>query len=274
MNLELHPLCSFFPRLNESDFNVLKRDIEENGQIQPITLLNGMILDGGNRYRAIVELGIEPIFHEYTGENPVKYVLSANLHRRHLTQGQAAVIVSAMQDWSRANLHGGDRKSENQSAMLHLDSVEKRADESGVSIRTQKDADKLSKNAPPEVIKQVTTGQKSLNKALVESGLKEPKKPLEDEQPSLMGIIEDLSDLNKSLKTDNDRLEKIVNSEDSNAELLKQIVVLNATNAALNSRLNGMNTERTAMIGRIRWLEKQLKKHQAEIKPDNADDPW
>ena len=95
-----------------------------------------------------------------------------------------------------------------------------------------------------------------------------------NDEPSLNDIIDDLSEINKSLTAENSILEKAVNSDNTNAELLKQIMVLNATNAALNSRLNGMNTERTAMLGRIKWLEKQLKKYQAEIKPDNKDDPW
>lgn len=284
-NLELHPLCTYFPRMNDSDFNALKSDINASGQIYPIYLLDGMILDGGNRYRALIELGITPICEEYTGNNPVQFVLSSNLHRRHLTQGQAAAIVSATQDWQNAHSRGGDRKSEeskNQSATLHFDSAESRASESGAGLRTQKDADKLVKHATPELVKQVTTGEKSLNHALVEADLKPPRKPAEpkhepeNDEPSLSDIIDDLHTMNKELTAENAVLTKTVESDDKVATLLKEVMVLNATNNALNSRLNGMNTERTAMIGRIKWLEKQLKKHAPEAKtaPTNEVDAW
>lgn len=42
-------------------------DIKTNGLSQPITLHNGFILDGGNRYRACMEAGIEPRFVEFEG---------------------------------------------------------------------------------------------------------------------------------------------------------------------------------------------------------------
>jgi hypothetical protein len=53
----------------------------------PIYTLDGVILDGGNRYRALCELGIEPVMIEYTGSNPTQFILSSNLLRRHLSQG-------------------------------------------------------------------------------------------------------------------------------------------------------------------------------------------
>ena len=53
----------------------------------------GKILDGRNRYRACVELGIEPETTNYTGNDPVGFSLSLNLHRRHLTSDQRAAIA-------------------------------------------------------------------------------------------------------------------------------------------------------------------------------------
>lgn len=162
--LELHPLCTLFPRLTGAEFEALQADIIANGQREPITVHEGLVLDGGNRYRACIEAGVEPLLQEFTGTDPVSFVLSANLHRRHLTPGQQATIVSRAQDWTRAHCAGGDRKSD-QSATLHLDSVSDRAAQSGASIRTQKMADKVSRESP-ELAKRVAHGEISLPKAL------------------------------------------------------------------------------------------------------------
>ena len=52
MTHELHPLCTLFPRMGGAEFDALCADIKANGLREAITLHNGMILDGGNRYRA------------------------------------------------------------------------------------------------------------------------------------------------------------------------------------------------------------------------------
>lgn len=173
--LELHPLCTLFPRLAGAEFDALKADIVANGQREPITVHQGLVLDGGNRYRACTEAGIEPITNAFTGADPVAFVLSANLHRRHLTPGQQAAIVASAQDWSRAHGAGGDRRSD-QAATLPLDSVADRAVQSGASERTQRMADKVARQSP-ELAKQVAHGEISLPKALEQLAPRAPAVP-------------------------------------------------------------------------------------------------
>lgn len=176
MSYELHPLCTLFPRLTGAEFDALRDDIKTNGLRQPIVLHAGMILDGGNRYRACVDAGIEPTFTEFAGGNLVSFVLSANLHRRHMSAGQQAAIVASAQDWAKAQKRGGDRKSD-QSATLHLDRTEDRAAAAGASVRTQKMADKVAK-ADPELAKQVAHGEVSLPAAV-----RQISPPKADKQP-------------------------------------------------------------------------------------------
>ncbi|MGS0982071.1 ParB/RepB/Spo0J family partition protein [Burkholderia glumae] len=164
IELDLHPLCALFPRLEGVEFDALKADIAANGQRSPIIICDRQILDGGNRYRACVELGIAPVTTPFEGADPLAYVLSLNLHRRHLSPGQQAAIVAAATDWLQAFAHGGDRKSD-QAATLPLDTVASRAAQSGASERTQRMADKVAK-ADPELAKRVAHGEMSLPKAV------------------------------------------------------------------------------------------------------------
>lgn len=260
-DLELHPLCSYFPRMSDSEFNALKSDINVNGQLHPIFILDGMILDGGNRYRALTDLGITPICEEYTGNNPVQFVLSSNLHRRHLTQGQAAAIVSATQDWAKAHpAHRVAKEagtsaalSKNQTAQVPLDTVADRAAESGTGERTQRKADKLVKNATSELVKQVTTGEKSLNQALKEI---DPPKVINDfeipedepeNEPDFNEIIEDLQAQIKEVSDENKVLKNIIESNEEKAAIL-----------SLTTRLNTAQTNLNKALRKIDWMKKRL----------------
>lgn len=172
MTYELHPLCTLFPRLNGAEFNALRDDIKANGLRSPIVLHDGMILDGGNRYRACIEAEVEPVFAEFEGGNLVSFVLSANLHRRHMKEGQSAAIVSSAADWAAAAKQGGTGANrhagkEQTGKIATLQTVAQRAAESGASERTQRMADKVAK-ADPELAKQVAHGEVSLPKAVAQ----------------------------------------------------------------------------------------------------------
>lgn len=92
--MEFHEAANIFPMLTGDDYRALVEDIRQNGQHEPITLYDGKILDGRNRYAACLELGIEPWCREWDGSgSPISYVVSLNLHRRHLTSSQRAVIA-------------------------------------------------------------------------------------------------------------------------------------------------------------------------------------
>lgn len=161
-NYPLHPLCSLFPRMSGYEFECLKLDIKENGQREPIITHDGMILDGGNRYAACIELGIEPSIIKFGGGNVATYVLSANLHRRHLLPGQQAAIVSCVQDWSKSQTKG---HSANGSMEPFKDTTASRAKQSGVSKSTQKRADAVAK-ADPKLAAQVARGEVKLQAAV------------------------------------------------------------------------------------------------------------
>ena len=93
MTLAAHPFASIIPAMSEEEYVSLRQGIGAQGLQHPITLYQDQILDGRNRYRACDELGIEPRFDTYEGTDPVAHVLSLNIHRRHLSKTQLAMVA-------------------------------------------------------------------------------------------------------------------------------------------------------------------------------------
>ena len=97
--LQFHPACLAFPPLKDNELGELAQDIAANGLRNPIVLLQGKILDGRNRYLACEIAGVTPRFVEFEGEDPIAWVLSQNLVRRHLTASQKAVVALDLLPW-------------------------------------------------------------------------------------------------------------------------------------------------------------------------------
>jgi hypothetical protein len=106
-SLEFHPIADLFPILDKDSigFKALVEDIKANKQHDPVRLYEGKILDGRNRYNACVHLGIDVASLDYLGSDPIGYVLSVNLHRRHLSVSQRAMVAAKLATFT----HGGDR---------------------------------------------------------------------------------------------------------------------------------------------------------------------
>jgi ParB/Sulfiredoxin domain len=91
-----------FPPMSD-EYAALVEDIRENGLRDPIVLLDRQVLDGRNRHRACEEIGIEAIARPWDGRgDPLSYVISKNLRRRHLNESQRAMVADKI-----ANLKEG-----------------------------------------------------------------------------------------------------------------------------------------------------------------------
>jgi ParB-like chromosome segregation protein Spo0J len=100
-----HPLAEIFPPLEGEEFSALAEDIKANGLRSPVVLFEGKILDGRNRWKACERIGVKPKTIEYRGDDPLGYVISLNLNRRHLTPGQRAMVAEKIVTAT----HGGHR---------------------------------------------------------------------------------------------------------------------------------------------------------------------
>src|SRR5262245_3642873 len=95
---DFHPLADLFPMLEDKSaaFEALVDDIKERRQQEPVWLYEGKILDGRNRYLACQKLGREIQVKDFAGDDPIGFVLGANLHRRHLNESQRAMVAAKL----------------------------------------------------------------------------------------------------------------------------------------------------------------------------------
>lgn len=254
MTYELHPLCTLFPRVVGAEFDALVADIRANGLRQAIVLYGDMILDGGNRYRACLEAGVNPHFEHYEGDSIVSFVLSSNLHRRHLSPGQQAAIVSSAQDWGKAQSVGNPQLRN----VAQLDTAKDRAAQSGASHRTQQMADKVAK-ASPDLARQVAHGEISLPKAIEQISPKpaphvEPMPEPEYEGPS----AEEIRAAELQEQADQEAFNKLLLADDKLASAYEEIKRLNAINSVLESRLQGLQNEKNEAIRLCKSLQRRL----------------
>lgn len=180
--MDLHPLCELFPRMTETEFTALKVDIEVNGLRQAIITLDGKILDGANRYRACTELGVPPIMTSYTGRDPLAYVLSANLHRRHLDASQRSLIASNV-----ANMRQGER-----SDLPSIGGKLSRSDAGkllNVSEKSVERAAKVITDGVPELVEAVKSGTISVSAAAVVATLPKPAQVAAVEQGNVAVVV-------------------------------------------------------------------------------------
>jgi hypothetical protein len=283
--MELHPLCTYFPRMSEAEFSALKDNIQAIGQTHPIYTLDGMILDGGNRYRALCELDIEPLMTAYTGNNPTQFILSSNLHRRHLSQGQSAAIVSASQSWVKAQVS----TASDLPTVLPLATAEARAKQSGVGQRTQQMADKLIKEAPAELVKEVIDGKKSLTKAIkeitpakpviakpeldpvIDAAIQTSHAEVSTNDQALSQLIEEQHATIQALEADQQTLKAVLEADDKLAASFDEVKALTAANQALNERIKELNTEKEAALKAADYWKTQYLELEESLDKERVD---
>jgi DNA-binding Lrp family transcriptional regulator len=100
--LKFHPIAEIFPLMEGEEFTALVADIKANGLQERIKLYRGHVIDGRNRVRALIELGQRDFsglcwkLEDEDGFDPVAFVISANIRRRHLTAEQNRELVAKL----------------------------------------------------------------------------------------------------------------------------------------------------------------------------------
>lgn len=278
-----HELSAAFPGMTTSELAALTADIAEEGQREPITLFQGKILDGFHRYCACNNCGRVPKFVELpAGVDPVAFVKSRNLHRRHLSGSQRAAAVVACNEWARpgANQHTG--ASAPGAAPATVKAMAKEAEVSPRTIQHAKaahvsgkggavrDGEISAKDAaesvkPKNVQNVPNNGGQGRSGASVCAGGKTPAPAnpakLDAVSDSRDAVIDALETENARLTAENEMMAKVIDADDQ----LKANHLLTAENAMLKTRIDSLMTEKNELAKLLR-REKSLKeKLQREI---------
>jgi hypothetical protein len=152
------PARRHFPLLEGEAFDQLVADVREHGVQEPIVLYQERILDGRNRYRAAQAAGVECPTRHYDGDDPIAFVVSANIHRRHLDASQRAMIAARL-----ANMRQGER-TDLPSFEGRL-SQEQAADLLNVGVASVERAKTVLDSGDSELIKAVEHGDFSVSGA-------------------------------------------------------------------------------------------------------------
>lgn len=156
-SIPFHPLAELFPLMQGEDFAELVEAIRAHGQREPIVIYQSKVLDGRNRYRACLEIGLDPRLRPFQPDkegDPLDYVVDLNLPRRHLNESQRAMAAADMKrlrQGARTDLSPQGEKSEAKSQA-------ERAARMGASKRSVERAEIVTNRAAPQVAAAVRQG--------------------------------------------------------------------------------------------------------------------
>jgi N6-adenosine-specific RNA methylase IME4 len=211
--LSYHPLANIFPLLEGEEFDALVEDIRQHGQREPIFLYQNQILDGRNRHRACLESGIACWFEEYEGDDPLAFVISLNLKRRHLSESQRAMVAAKL-----ATLKRGD----NQHSPIGETSQARAAELLNIGKRSVERAADVRERGAPELIHAVESDKVSVSAAADVATL-----PIEQQQEIVAKGEREILEAAKSIRARQ--------MEERHAERIHKLAKIATSNSALST---------------------------------------
>ena len=172
---ETHPAADLFPMMEGADLKALADDIKAHGLHNPVVLFaeggKRLVLDGRNRLKACEMAGVSVTTEFWAGDgSPTDWVVSQNLHRRHLTTSQKAMVAADLshlyeQEAKERQRIGGEKKGTANLREASGTSAAKAASAMGVSERIVESALKVQREAPMEVVAAVRSGDVTVHAA-------------------------------------------------------------------------------------------------------------
>lgn len=296
-----HPLSQAFPAMDAEDRQALKDSIEDIGVQNPITLLDGMVIDGWHRYSIASELGLPcPSVTLEADTDPRAFVVAQNKARRHITAAQIALAVIKVYAWV---LPGANQHSTRGSATVAEPlsrTNQELSDLSGVGVRTIERAKRISQQGTPEVKDALSSGQIGIATAeamlqlpaneqaaaIAQPALRptravkprkarpEPTAPTPSAEPTDEEggpSLEELAAMRAEQQANEASFQKLLDADDRLATAAAEIKQLNAMVVQLNRRVAGLMGEKSEAIALVKKLQRQIDKHHKEERHDRSD---
>lgn len=261
-----HTYAEIFPWMDDATFAALKADIAKNGVIEPVVFLDGAILDGRNRYLAARQLGIGYPRVEFTGDDPLAFVLAKNLARRHLTDRQRADVAARI-----AKLPNGA----NQHTAIAGPSIATAAKMMDVPVASVERAKVIQEKGGPELQSAYQTGRVSQSAAAEVAKLPKDKQAKVVADGTAKDVAKQRREERKAAQAENDAAR-----EASRAKLPPSIQAAEAAKArngsisaavpstdALQAEIAELREENAALRQDVASLNAELKKF-AEMKAE------
>ena len=276
MSYSQHPLSAAFPAMSADDFQNLKDSIAEIGVQNPITLFEGMVLDGWHRYNAANEVLMPcPHVELAEGTDPRHFVLAQNKARRHVTQAQLAMATTAVYDWKPAQ-----REKAHIECELPAKTNAELAAIAGVHANTITQAKAVQTKAAPEVVEAVKRGEIGLPKAAAIAKLPKEEqaaaihKPTPKAEPVVANDVpEDDGPSDEEIRAaemqelaDQEAFNKLLLADDKLETAYAEIKRLNAVNSVLESRMQGLMNEKAEAIKLVKARDRQIAKLEAMLR--------
>jgi len=250
-----HALSAAFPSMPTSQFEELVEDIRVNGLVEPIILFENQILDGWHRWSACQRADREAKYTVYEGNNPVEYVKSKNLHRRHLTESQRAMAVVACNEWGK--LSTDFPRGISVDNFSKTAEVAKMAEEAQVGLNTIRRAqvafdagmseDVLSGSKTVyEVVKEIQPkpAKESVSVSIesIDAVSKELEK-LRAENALLNERVEELQTMSEQLFEENQMMQKILEEDERVPALLEEVKNLQERIRIYKEHMRGLQNQ-------------------------------
>jgi ParB-like chromosome segregation protein Spo0J len=188
--------------MSEEEFAELKVSIQSEGQHYPIIVNEDLeVLDGHHRFRACTELGLEPDFEVRKFDDKLlekKFVIEANLRRRHLNNFQLVELAVPLLEIEKAlakqRQSKGGKNGRNTQLGLESDDAEPEfkakaaevvAKKAGVSTRTFERGKRIIEEASEDEKQKLREGKTSIARVyreVVSGGVEQAPK---EEEPVL-----------------------------------------------------------------------------------------
>lgn len=183
----LHPVAVAFRKWSKSEERYAKESLSDIGQMEPIEIYEGQVIDGANRQKAIWDAGLgnqirwRDVTNELIRNNITveQYALAKNISRRHLTISERAIAAAKLvakelppvKDFDQVPLKQPTRTrrrdTRKRDRVKKEDVAAKVAELADVSLSTAREAIQVVASGNQELIEAVESGTVGVTQAAI-----------------------------------------------------------------------------------------------------------